>query len=246
MFQQGAALALVQAHQRRQVHAAVAILGVKPGDRLGGVVGAHHQQVPLPGQSILQGHALPGLEVAAHEVAQRLSQRFLNAAGRHVGGRADVERHHFRCLNKAQGQLRVSLVGLDVVGQPGSHEGVTLASFGTKFRDGQRTQPSGEAGVLAARNTQHEAACRRAQQVRFQEIHAAAHLGRRVDVGPHAQFGDDAGLESGHARWLTFQCLILQHLISQCLISQYLSHVSSLPRTWKHTVARSRFKMEPR
>ena len=69
------ALTFVQAEDRVNVGAAVAIFGEEAGDRFGRMVGADHDAFGHPGDAVLRFHALACLFIAANEIAQ-LNARF--------------------------------------------------------------------------------------------------------------------------------------------------------------------------
>ena len=63
------ALTLVQAEDRVDVGAAVAVLGEETGDRFCRMVGADHDAFGHPGNAVLRFHALAGFLVAANKIA---------------------------------------------------------------------------------------------------------------------------------------------------------------------------------
>ena len=62
-------LTLVQAEDRVDVGAAVAIFGEETGDRFRRMVGADHDAFGHPGDAVLRFHALAGFLVAANKIA---------------------------------------------------------------------------------------------------------------------------------------------------------------------------------
>ena len=67
--QQLLTLTLVQAEDRVDVGAAVAVLGEETGDRFCRMVGADHDAFGHPGNTVLRFHALAGFLVAANKIA---------------------------------------------------------------------------------------------------------------------------------------------------------------------------------
>ena len=115
MGQQLFALTFVQAEDRVDVGAAVAIFGEEAGNRLRCMVGADYHPLGHPGDAVLGFHALTGFFVAANEVAQfdpRFAQRLFACQYRGF----DIHRQHPVRLNKGDGILAVLLIRLHAVG----------------------------------------------------------------------------------------------------------------------------------
>ncbi|CCJ84200.1 hypothetical protein BN133_577 [Cronobacter dublinensis 582] len=185
-FQQQFALTLVEAEQRVDIGAAIAVFGEEAGHRFGRMVGADHHAFGHPGDAVLRFHTLARFFVAAHEIAQlnaRFAQRFL--ARQH--GFFDVNGQHFVRLDERQRVLTIFFIKLYAEGQTHRDKLIALvAGFITQFADGKLAQFAGERGVLTAADAEHQGFQKRIRfQVGLQKIDAATDLFTGVNLRFH-------------------------------------------------------------
>ncbi|ERO60717.1 hypothetical protein P308_12745 [Pseudomonas piscis] len=199
-------LGLGQARQRRQVASAVAVLGEEAHQRLGAMIGAHHQAIAQVGQRVLGQHSGPGLDIALGEI--RECRRRFQAVELHLTHQAidavgDIAGADLIGADEFQGSLGVVFIRLVAIRQAHGDETHPMAGLAHLLHR-QLAQAPGHQGIDAAADAQHQAVATGITQDLLDECHAAGNLDRLAasdQLPVDAQFPGDTFLgRMGHVR----------------------------------------------
>ncbi|OEI67504.1 hypothetical protein Cus16_2947 [Curtobacterium sp. ER1/6] len=197
VLEQLPALRLREPRERREVHAAVAVLREEARHGLGRVVRAHDEEPELPRHRVLGDHPRPRLDVALDEVAQ-LDARRCRVLHDPVDAVLDVDDDARLGGDELQGELRVVLVRLHPVRHPyGDEAGVV--PLGPEGLGGELHEAPGERRVLATADGEDVALRTGGGQVVTEEPDASGDLLLRVDGRLDVEVRGDGGLEFTHA-----------------------------------------------
>ena len=117
----------------------------------------------------------------------------------------DVELDRLLRLDELEGDLRIGLVVLHVVGQAHRDESCGVA-LGDELLDGQPAEATRERGVLAAADPEDEPGGARRAEVRLEEVDPSTHLLGGVDDRADIEFGDDSRLQVSHPTTIPPPC----------------------------------------
>src|SRR5699024_6688200 len=176
------------------VHSPVSVLGEETGDRLGGVVGTHHQPTQPPGHRVLGDHPLACLDVAEDEVLGGVTvvghARCPERLGHDVTDGTYVHRQTTVRGGEVHRPGGVVLVLLRPVGQTHRHV-LGVVSLLPDTIDCEATQTAGHERVQATADAGHQRGRTCGGQAFHEEGDASVDLGVYVEIRGNIESSDD-------------------------------------------------------